>query len=121
MYLEDVEELLVKSYNEAYDRGEFKAVDFDGLSWSDVEEIFEWNTKGIDVFEFDGRKVEKAEFDTGGEGHAEDVYMVFKTTDTDGTVQYWRKDGWYASHYGTDWDGPWREVNAVERVVTFYE
>lgn len=53
---------------------------------------------------------------TGGEGGGEDAYVVFKLGD-----RYFRKQGYYASHYGTDWDGELREVNPVQRVVTFYE
>lgn len=87
-------------------------------SWYELEEIF----GGADVsFNIDGIKVEAAEFDTGGEGHGEDIYMVFKTTDKDGVVQLWRKDGYYASYDGDNWDGDFREVKAVERVVVFYE
>lgn len=87
-------------------------------SWYELEEIF----GGANVsFIIDGIKVEAAEFDTGGEGHGEDIYMVFKTTDKDGVVQLWRKDGYYASYDGDNWDGDFREVKAVERVVVFYE
>lgn len=87
-------------------------------SWYDIEEIF----GGKDVsFTIDGIKVEAVEFDTGGEGHGEDIYMVFKTTDADGVVQLWRKDGYYASYDGDNWDGDFRKVDAVERVVVFYE
>jgi len=87
-------------------------------SWYDVEEGFDYKNQS---FVIDGVKIEKAEFDTGGEGHGEDIYMVFKTTDADGNVQYWRKDGYYASYDGSNWDGDFREVRPVERVVTYYE
>jgi hypothetical protein len=86
--------------------------------WFDIEN---WEYSWKEPLTFDGRTIEKAEFDTGGEGHGEDVYMVFKTVDVDGTEQYWRKDGYYSSYGGTDWDGDFREVRPVERTVVFYE
>jgi hypothetical protein len=91
------------------------------LDFSDLDSLeYDWDAYDKPV-ELHGRKVEKVEFDTGGEGHAEDIYMVVKTTDVDGAEQYWRKDGYYASYDGSSWDGDFREVSAVERVVTFYE
>lgn len=35
--------------------------------------------------------------------------------------QYFRKSGYYASHYGYDWDGPLDEVFPREKIVTVYE
>jgi hypothetical protein len=52
----------------------------------------------------------------GGEGQGEKRWVVVKIGD-----QLFKKDGYYASHYGTDWDGPFREVNQVEKTVTVYE
>lgn len=55
------------------------------------------------------------EADTGGEGHGEYVFIVVKVGD-----QLFRKEGYYASHYGTDWDGRFEEVEAYEKTVTDY-
>jgi hypothetical protein len=60
----------------------------------------------------------KAVAEEGGEGQGEDIWFVFRVVDTG---QLFKKSGYYASHYGTDWDGPLEEVHAVERMVTFYE
>lgn len=35
--------------------------------------------------------------------------------------QYFRKSGYYASHYGYDWDGELEEVRPVQKVVTVFE
>jgi len=35
--------------------------------------------------------------------------------------QFFRKSGYYASHYGSDWDGDFREVRPVTKTVTVYE
>jgi hypothetical protein len=118
------EELLLDAYNESQRLYcEAHPLNWDGLprtwepevefSWYDMEDLSECVVHGITV--------SVAEADTGGEGHGEDVYIVFKTIDTKGDTQYWRKDGYYASHYGTDWDGDFREVRLIERIVTFYE
>lgn len=52
---------------------------------------------------------------TGGEGGGSDAYVVFKLGD-----RYFKKEGYYASHYGTDWDGRLYEVEPYEKTVTFY-
>jgi len=36
-------------------------------------------------------------------------------------MQYFRKSGYYASHYGYDWDGELEEVRPVKKVVTVFE
>ena len=36
-------------------------------------------------------------------------------------TQLFRKNGYYASHYGTDWDGSFDEVIPSEKVITVYE
>jgi hypothetical protein len=51
---------------------------------------------------------------------ANGYYFVFTITDPDG-VRTFKRDGWYASHYGGELDGPTFEVKAVQRVVTFWE
>ena len=53
----------------------------------------------------------------GGEGQGDDIWVVFKVIGDD---RLFRKRGYYASHYGTDWDGALEEVEAFEKVVTDY-
>lgn len=52
----------------------------------------------------------------GGQGQGDEIWCVVKIGD-----QLFRKEGYYASHYGSDWDGDLYECEAVARVVTFYE
>ncbi|WP_040828957.1 hypothetical protein [Nocardia jiangxiensis] len=59
--------------------------------------------------------------DGGGEGHGEYTEMVFGITAPDGAEQVFRKEGYYASFHGGDWDGDLFEVFPVDRVVRFYE
>ena len=54
--------------------------------------------------------------DYGGMDMGSTRYIVFEV---DGRL--FRKDGYYASHYGTDWDGDFREVRKVVKEVNFYE
>lgn len=61
-------------------------------------------------------EVEPIQLDLGGEGHGEDIHVVFRVGD-----QLFRQDGYYASHYGPDWDSAPYEVGPVARTVTFYE
>jgi ribosomal protein S3AE len=110
-----------KNYSDKpwYSNSEFKPET--ELHWGDVDSHEYSFAKYSLPVEFHGRLLELVESDTGGEGHGEDIHMVFKTTDVDGTEQYWRKEGCYTSYDGSEWDGDFREVRPVERVVTFYE
>lgn len=57
--------------------------------------------------------VEVVDSDYGSEGDWEKtVYVVIKVGD-----KYFKKTGYYASHAGTDWDGPVVEVKPVQRTV----
>lgn len=57
----------------------------------------------------------------GGEGRGDDYWVVVKVTSEDGTERYFRRNGWYASHYGGELDGPTVEVRPAQKVVTVYE
>jgi hypothetical protein len=61
--------------------------------------------------------VERLDGVPGREGGGEDIWVVIKVGD-----QLFRKDGYYGSGYGEDWDGgeP-TEVRPVEKTVTVYE
>lgn len=52
----------------------------------------------------------------GGMDKGSDIWVVFKLGE-----QLFKKSGFYASHYGTDWDGPLIEVKPVEKVITVFE
>lgn len=53
---------------------------------------------------------------TGGEDEGSYASSTFQIGD-----QYFRKSGYYASHYGYDWDGELEEVRPVQKVVTVFE
>ncbi len=70
------------------------------------------------VLDIDGEKV-YAEYIGGKppeEGGGERVYIIVKVGE-----QFFRKNGYYASHYGTDWDGSVDEVHPVTKTITVYE
>lgn len=70
---------------------------------------FKWNGKELPVT--------VVEDNGGSEGGGEAVHMVYKVCD-----RLFRLDGSYYSYDGTHWDDDsFREVKAVERVVTYYE
>lgn len=57
----------------------------------------------------DGEPVDYEVVDTtGGMDAGSNASVTFKIGD-----QYFRKEGYYASHYGYDWDGPFMEVKPV--------
>ena len=93
------------------------------VSWSN-ELVYDYPiTDWYEVGESDGRIVidgeavdyTVVESDLGGEGHGEHVFFVFRIGN-----QLFRKEGYYASHYGTDWDGPLDEVEVYEKTVMDY-
>lgn len=51
----------------------------------------------------------------GGMDEGSNAYVVFKVGDT-----YLRKSGYYASHYGYDWDGELEEVVPAQKTITVY-
>lgn len=64
-------------------------------------------------------KVDTVEDVGGGEGDGETRYIVRHFVDHD---LYLRTNGYYASHYGEDWENGFGEfVKPVQRMVTFYE
>jgi hypothetical protein len=54
----------------------------------------------------------------GGEGSAEYIWQVWKTVDAEGNVQYFKKEGYYMSYDGSNWDGELFEVEPFEKTVT---
>lgn len=56
--------------------------------------------------------------DFGGEGMGDSVYVIFKIGD-----QFFKKDGYYSSWNGTDWDEgePLHEVAPAQEMVTVYK
>lgn len=84
------------------------------------DDYIEWDefTETPEPLTVDGREttVSLVEEDLGGEGHGESVYVVLKVGD-----QLFRKSGYYASHYGTDWDGSFEEVEPQEKTITVYK
>jgi hypothetical protein len=85
-------------------------------SWDAIKNIRVQKDPGED---FENMRIVCIE-DFGGEGQGDKRYVVFKFSDESG-VKYFRKDGYYASYDGSTWDGDFREVKPVDRVVTFYE
>ena len=53
----------------------------------------------------------------GGEGQGDEYYVVFKIED-----RLFKKDAWYSSYDGTDWDecGPVYEVESFQKTITDY-
>lgn len=78
-----------------------------------------WHDLDISTTElvFEGETVEvKLVHETGGMDVGSNASMTFKIGD-----QFFTKQGYYASHYGYDWDGDFFESKPVERVITEYE
>ena len=123
---EQIETILMEEYTYDYHPYEYNAqvmryaentaVTREGRleDWQDVQDHFNTAT------EVEGLGTVEVIDSDGGEGQGEIIYFVMKISDGD-TVRHFRKDGFYASHYGTDWDGTFAEVSAVQRTVTFWE
>lgn len=56
----------------------------------------------------------------GGEGQGDTYYYVFSVTEKDGTVTFFKVEGWYASSYGADID-PWNFKEVKKVPVQTYE
>jgi len=51
----------------------------------------------------------------GGEGSGEYTAVIFEVAG-----RLFRKEGWYASHYGSEFDGDFSEVEVYEKTVKDY-
>ncbi len=54
-------------------------------------------------FEVNGITIKPIYSHGGGEGDGEERWIVF-STEKDAITQFWRVDGFYASHYGSEFD-----------------
>ena len=81
------------------------------------EEDFSWGElKYSDDLEYGDVKLTTVD-SHGGEGEGDSAWIVFRLNDSE---QLFMKDGYYASHYGFDWDGDVYEVEKYQRVVDDY-
>ena len=100
-----------EGYGENHDPDEYDSELWRKLSWT-------LGRKGQNIREYTITCVE----DFGGEGQGDTRFVVFAIVDNENqTTQYFRKDGHYVSYDGSTWDGEFREVQAKEKMVTFYE
>lgn len=58
--------------------------------------------------------------DHGGEGQGDEYWLIFQVV-ADGVTKLYRRNGWYASYSGGEYDGPTEEVKPVQKLVTVYE
>lgn len=93
----------------------------DGDGWHDFTEYVpgadlgsRWRplTITIDGTDYTVTEIER----TGGEGEGSRASVLIGIGS-----QFFRKSGYYASHYGTDWDGDFTEVKPVVKTVTVFE
>lgn len=109
MQVSDVAAVLRERFPDGgYDGGE------EHVYWSDLAWVLRKDGETIDGVTY--RVVE----DFGGEGLGDTRYIVIAVEDGN-SVQYFRKDGYYASYDGSTWDGDFREVKAEQKTITVYE
>lgn len=101
--------------------------DLDGVSWGELSYLLKDerydadNRKWIttrDSVRFNGHTIRYHEGYEGGEGGGEAAYIVIGVTFPDGDNKFYMKAGFYASHYGTDWDGSFSEVTPKAVIKT---
>lgn len=49
------------------------------------------------------------------------IHFIFRVEDAAGVVTHFKKDGFYQSYSGSDWDGDFYEVNQVEKTVLVWD
>lgn len=57
----------------------------------------------------------------GGEGQGDRMHLVFRLDTVDGSSRLFKKDGYYSSYGGSEYDAELQEVKATEKTVTVYE
>lgn len=96
----------VKDENARYVWGEYEPSEFED-DWTDIGS-FPIVLNGVEY------KITQKD-QTGGMDEGSAASVVFEI---DG--RHFRKSGYYASHYGYDWDGDLEEVEPFEKTVTDY-
>ncbi len=86
------------------------AIDWDDLDYADD------GYKTTVTLRCEPVEIEKVDGKPPAEGGGENIFAVIKVGD-----QFFKKTGYYASHYGSEWDGDLTEVRPVEKTVTVYE
>ena len=64
--------------------------------------------------------VSAVEVKGGGEGSGEYCHVVLKI-EHEGNVRHFKKVGCHVSHDGTYWDGPFTEVQPVQKTIVAWE
>jgi len=104
MKLEEVERLIGQHYGtDEYDWHEWK---------------YEVGTESIDVV---GLGVVTVVDEYGGEGQGDEYWIAFRVEFAEGPIRFFRMNGYYASYDGGTFDGPFEEVQPVEKTITVFE
>jgi hypothetical protein len=81
-----------------------------------------WGSDSTARLTFHDFTVTLADHRTGREGDWQKaVYVVLRVETKEGEVAYFRQDGTYASHSGTDWDGKFYQVTPATETVQVWE
>lgn len=80
-----------------------------------------WAWEGDKPTEVEGLGLVTTVEQFGGEGQGDRAWVVVKVEFKNGSVRYFKKDGYHASFDGTYYDGDFSEVTPQEKVVTLYE
>ena len=99
-----------------------------GISYNEDEGMYGkyYNTLPDALMEelYGGEEIEaddyivKQEENFGGEGEGDNFWQVYSLTNTnDGNKKYIRFDGWYASHYGHEFNGDNFDIVVPKEVV----
>jgi hypothetical protein len=101
--------------------------------WDELRTVLEdggftpWKGDRIDIKPFPhGKVLVEDDEETGGEGSQESIYIVFSVESYDnhpfneGGKRYFRKQGYYASYDGSNWDGDFHEVWPKQKEITVW-
>jgi len=90
------------------------------VGWYGLDDYFEMDHPAFDLPGFGN--VRAVEIDSGGEGHGENIHMIFAVQGPDdGEPRFFKKEGYYASFSGSTWDGDFYEVERSLELVTVYK
>lgn len=121
--IKELDEAVQTGWNGTYTHWKTNEVTpYHAEGWHSLIEEIDYRDKSFELPDIG--TVTLVESHGGGEGSGEERWIVFKVVSNPGTriaeERLFRRNGYYASFHGSDFDGPTEEVQPTEKSITVW-